>query len=91
MTYQNGHICSHTPELRVDPNVTENWWGQLQRACNTLADYPTDRIRTTQEKVSHRILVFFGDEVNSKITNWTTSHGDLYWRNLLKRDFTILD
>lgn len=44
-----------------------------------------------QDDISHQFLVFYGDDIDSRVRNWTTAHRDLHWSNLLAPQFTILD
>ncbi|SFS92754.1 aminoglycoside phosphotransferase [Saccharopolyspora flava] len=73
--------------LQLDPG----WWSALQLALTTLAAAPTHRVHADQEKVTHRIRRAFGDQVDTRVDQWETVHGDLHWNNLMQPEFGLLD
>lgn len=91
MSFIEGNVCSSTPELRTNLDLPAHWWSELRASLDTLSSYPTERIHTKQEKVTRRFLVFYGDEIDSTISKWTTAHGDLHWANLMTPQLAILD
>jgi hypothetical protein len=91
MTYIPAHPCSPTPELRQGIELPYGWWGDLRQGLHRLADVPTDRQAVTQEQVSRRLRIFFGDRIDTRFDRWTTAHADLHWANLTAPDFTVLD
>ncbi|MGH3905500.1 MAG: aminoglycoside phosphotransferase [Pseudonocardiaceae bacterium] len=91
MTLVPGRTCSHTQELRHELDLPDEWWTGLRRAIDTLTAHRTERVLTTQESISHRLLAFFGDRIDSTVTTWTTAHGDLQWTNLTTPDLYLLD
>lgn len=91
MTLMEGMICSSTPEIRHDLDLSEQWWQELRESLDRLAAWPTDRKKGSQAKINRRLLVFFGDDVDPHVKRWTTAHGDLHWSNLLYPRLTILD
>ena len=56
-----------------------------------MSTHKTNRTITTQEKITGRLLSFFGSAVDSIVTRWTTAHGDLNWTNLTAPSVGILD
>jgi hypothetical protein len=91
MSFVEGQICSSTQELRSLIELPDQWWSELRASLDTLATWQTDRIIVDQDEVTRRFLVFFGDDINSKVTHWTTAHGDLHWANLMAPQLSILD
>ncbi|AUS07476.1 aminoglycoside phosphotransferase [Laceyella sacchari] len=91
MSFVKGLVCSSTQEIRAYIDLPENWWLALRNSLLKLSCWETDRILTNQEDVTHQFLVFYGDDVNSKVTKWTTAHRDLHWANLMAPELTILD
>ncbi|MDR6866960.1 hypothetical protein J2Y69_001559 [Microbacterium resistens] len=86
-----GSACAPTPELRVDPGLTDAWWTALEEALEALARHRTDRAVTTPESLSHRTHVLFGERYDLSEIPWTTSHGDLHWANLFGPEFALVD
>jgi hypothetical protein len=82
MTLVPGRVCSDTQELRNELDLPDEWWTRLRHALDVLATHQTDRVGVTQEGISHRLLAFFGDKIDSTVTTWSTAHGDLQWANL---------
>lgn len=91
MTTISGTVCSPTDVLRHPPNVTEDWWSQLNNALQIVAAVPTDRARYTQDEITTNIHERFGTGIDTTVTAWETAHGDLHWANLTYDDFAILD
>lgn len=91
MTYIKGEVCSKTPELRIWVALPQQWWVALRDSLDMLARLPTNRIITTQEKVNHRLHIYYGDEVDTTITQWETAHGDMHWGNIFSPRFCLLD
>lgn len=91
MTYLAGHPCSSTPELRSHITLTAQWWAELSRSLDHLAAFPTRRRAVGQDRVSTRLQVFFGDQIDTRVQRWTTAHADLHWANLMAPEFAIVD
>lgn len=91
MTLAEAKVCSPTPELRTHLELPISWWADLRKSLDTLSTWHTDRIKTEQDKVTRRFLVFYGDEVDATVTHWTTAHGDFHWANLMAPKLSILD
>ncbi|SEM74684.1 hypothetical protein [Lihuaxuella thermophila] len=91
MTFVEGQVCSPTQELRSHLDLSELWWSELRASLEILSSWQTERTITDQDEVTRRFLVFYGDDVESKVTRWTTAHGDLHWANLMSPQLTILD
>lgn len=86
-----GKPCSPTDMLRGEPKIRDFWWFDLRRALKTLATTPTTRVHADQDRVTFRIRKRFGDSIDTTVTEWATSHGDLHWANLLHTPFGLLD
>ena len=91
MTFVEGRICSPTRELRSKLDLPDDWWLQLRKSLDALSAWKTDRISVEQETIARRFLVFYGDDIDPTITEWTTAHGDLHWSNLVAPQLSILD
>jgi hypothetical protein len=91
MTLVPGRVCSDTQELRNELDLPDEWWTRLRHALDVLATHQTDRVGVTQEGISHRLLAFFGDKIDSTVTTWSTAHGDLQWANLTAPAPYLLD
>ncbi|MFD1425144.1 hypothetical protein ACFQ4J_15605 [Laceyella tengchongensis] len=91
MSFVEGHVCSSTQELKSYIDLPEQWWLELRASLNTLSAIQTERKIGDQDRVTRRFLVFYGDDVESKVTHWITAHGDLHWANLMAPQLTILD
>jgi hypothetical protein len=91
MTRMAGHPCSPTDVVRVDVDLTPQWWTELRRTVDILAATPTHRVHADQHKVTTRIQEQFGTTVDTTVTTWATAHGDLHWSNLFGPDFGLVD
>ncbi|MGH8908879.1 MAG: phosphotransferase family protein [Egibacteraceae bacterium] len=91
MTFIAAPVCSLTPELRTRPELPTAWWDSLRRSLDALAARPTQRIAVSQDLVARRLLGFFGDRLDARVTAWSTSHGDLHWANLTAPACCLLD
>lgn len=91
MTFMEGKTCSVTPELRSELDLPDRWWAQLRCSLDRLAACPTKRVKVKQEKITRRVMVFFGDELDTEVTHWATAHGDFHWGNLQFPNLSILD
>jgi hypothetical protein len=72
-------------------DVPEHWWRDLQRSLDHVAATATTRRRTTQEEITRRLRIFWGDGVPSEVDHWDGAHGDLHWRNLTAPNLVLLD
>jgi len=80
--------------LTTDPGLPESWWAQLRAALAALARFTTFRVSGRQELITRRISQVLGEEVHhldTTVTEWTTSHGDLHWGNITGPRLVILD
>ncbi len=84
-------LCSPTLELRARPELPTGWWESLRRSLDALATWPTQRIAASQELVTRQLLAFFGDQRDTRVTVWSTAHGDLHWANLTAPTCFLLD
>lgn len=91
MTFVAAPLCSSTPELRARLGLSGTWWSALRRSLDALAAWPTGRVSVDQDLVTRRLLAFFGDQVDTRVAEWTTAHGDLHWANLTASDCCLLD
>lgn len=91
MSFVEGKVCSPTPELRQYWDLPDSWWKELRVSLDAISTWSTDRMKTKQEKVTHRFLVFYGDELDSTVTRWSTAHGDFHWGNLMAPKLSIID
>lgn len=72
-------------------DVPDEWWTDLRRNLDRLSATVTTRQRTTQDEITRRLRVFWGDEVPSDVERWACAHGDLHWHNLSGPRLVILD
>ncbi|MBM7771328.1 hypothetical protein JOD54_001532 [Actinokineospora baliensis] len=91
MTLVPGRACSPTDVLRIAVDLPDAWWTELRRTTDTVAATPTERVNSTQDKVTERLVQRFGQAVDSTVHKWETVHGDLHWANLLGPEFGLLD
>lgn len=82
--------------LTTDPNLPDAWWTTLTSSLEALARFPTTRLATptmqpmTQDRLSSVIYKVF-PELDTRLDQWTTAHGDLFWTNLTAPDCWLLD
>ncbi|EFL12558.1 predicted protein [Streptomyces sp. AA4] len=91
MTAAEGRPCSPTPELRADLDLPDAWWSGLRESLAALAGAATSRTAVSQDEVTRRVRVFFGDRVDPAVGSWTVAHADLHWANLLEPDCVLVD
>lgn len=91
MTRMPGRPCSPTDALRTDVDLSDEWWTELRRTTDTVAATPTERVNSSQDKVTERLAQRFGDAVVPTVPEWETVHGDVHWANLLRPRFGLLD
>lgn len=72
-------------------DVPDPWWWDLRRSLDRVAATVTARQRTTQEEITRRLRVFWGDAARSEVDHWECAHGDLHWRNLTAPGLVLLD
>lgn len=77
--------------LTEQPDLPDTWWAELKAALATLAGYRTFRVGGRQELITRRISQVFGGAVDTTVTEWTTSHGDLHWANITAPHLYLLD
>lgn len=73
------------------PDLPGDWWFDLRRNLDRVAETVTARRRTTQEEITRRLRVFWGDRVSYEVENWVCAHGDLHWGNLTAPHLVLLD
>ncbi|SFQ82099.1 aminoglycoside phosphotransferase [Amycolatopsis rubida] len=91
MSVAEGRACSPTPELRGDLDLPGAWWSGLRESLGMLAAAETTRTHLTQDEVTRRLRVFFGDRADPAVREWTVAHADLHWANLLEPDCVLVD
>lgn len=91
MTLVADKPCSATSELRAEIDLPDQWWADLRKALDVLAEYDTDRGELTQEDVTNRLLAYFGSGIHPIVTRWTTAHNDLNWSNITAPNLFLLD
>ncbi|WP_018683949.1 phosphotransferase [Actinokineospora enzanensis] len=91
MTRMPGCPCSPTDVLRAAVDFPDEWWAELRRTTDTVAAMRTERVNSTQEKVTERLAQRFGHAIDPTVLTWETVHGDLHWANLLCPEFGLLD
>ncbi|OLT11062.1 hypothetical protein BJF78_27785 [Pseudonocardia sp. CNS-139] len=87
-------IAGRGAVLTADPGLPDTWWTQLRTALAALAGFRTFRVSGRQELITRRISQVLGGAVQSvdtTVTEWTTSHGDLHWGNLTAPRPVLLD
>ncbi|MGH3624693.1 MAG: hypothetical protein ACRDQ5_23380 [Sciscionella sp.] len=84
-------IVEHGTMLTADPGLPDAWWAELRSTLATLADYRTFRVSGRQELITRRVNQIFPGAVDTTVTEWTTSHGDLHWGNLTSPALFLLD
>jgi hypothetical protein len=80
--------------LTTDPSLPDSWWAQLRAALAALARFTTFRVSGRQELITRRISQVLGEaghHLDTTITEWATSHGDLHWGNVTGPHLVILD
>lgn len=77
--------------LTAPPKVSDTWWAELRAALAALAGFRTFRVSGRQELITRRVSQVLGGAVDTTITQWTTSHGDLHWGNITAPRLFLLD
>ncbi|WP_109505401.1 phosphotransferase family protein [Nocardioides speluncae] len=77
--------------VTAPPDLPGQWWSHLRRNLDSVAETVTTRQRTTQEVITRRLRVFWGDRVPSDVENWVCAHGDLHWGNITAPNLVLLD
>lgn len=80
--------------LTTDPDLPDSWWADLRTALAALAAFRTQRVAGRQELITRRISQVLGSRaqhLDTTITEWATSHGDLHWGNLTAPRLFLLD
>ncbi|HSL08578.1 MAG TPA: hypothetical protein VK887_11495 [Pseudonocardiaceae bacterium] len=77
--------------LTAPPVLPDTWWAQLRAALAALASFRTLRVSGRQELITRRISQVLGGAVDTTVTEWATSHGDLHWGNLTAPGLSLLD
>lgn len=87
-------IAGQGAMLTTDPGLPDGWWAELRTALTALAEFRTFRVAGRQELITRRISAVLGDQVrhvDTTVTEWSTSHGDLHWGNLTAPGLVFLD
>ncbi|APU13192.1 MULTISPECIES: hypothetical protein [Actinoalloteichus] len=87
-------IATGGATLAADPGLPDAWWAELRAALTALGGFTTFRVSGRQELITRRISQVLGEDVHqidTTVTDWTTSHGDLHWGNLTGPRLVILD
>lgn len=69
-------------DLRAAAELPDVWWSGLRESLAALARHQTDRVGMSQAHVTRRITEVFGDEVDTRVDEWTCAHTDVHWDNL---------
>lgn len=77
--------------LTSEPDLPDSWWAELKTTLRVLAYYQTFRVGGRPELITRRINQVFPGAVDTTITEWTTSHGDLHWGNITAPTLCLLD
>lgn len=77
--------------LTVPPRLPDTWWVELRAALVALAGFRTLRVAGRQELITRRISQMLGGAVDTTVTEWATSHGDLHWGNITAPRLYVLD
>jgi hypothetical protein len=72
-------------------DLPEVWWTELRAALAALAGFRTFRVSGRQELITRRVSQVLGGAVDTTVTEWTTSHGDLHWGNITAPRLYLLD
>ncbi|MDQ3403728.1 MAG: hypothetical protein M3548_10080 [Actinomycetota bacterium] len=87
-------IAEQGATLMTDPELSDTWWVELREALTALAEFRTFRVSGRQELITRRISQVLGSDigvVDTTVTEWTTSHGDLHWGNVTGPRLVFLD
>ncbi|WEK60607.1 MAG: hypothetical protein P0Y60_15070 [Candidatus Microbacterium colombiense] len=66
------------------------WWDELENALARLGTVPTARRAVDPADICRRVAVFFGLDVDTDVTAWRPSHGDLGWHTLRTDPFELV-
>jgi hypothetical protein len=80
--------------LTSDPGLPDAWWADLRAALTALGRFRTFRVAGRQELITRRISAVLGEavhHVDTTVTEWSTSHGDLHWGNITAPGLVLLD
>ncbi|MEV7357899.1 hypothetical protein [Kitasatospora sp. NPDC088264] len=84
-------ITTHEPILRKAPDLDGAWWDELGTALDAIAAVPSDRVAVRQEYLDRAMPQYLGIPMDTRVSAWTTAHGDLHWANLTGPTLTVLD
>ncbi|WP_083418860.1 hypothetical protein [Pseudofrankia sp. BMG5.36] len=83
--------------LTADPGLSEKWWATLRSSLTALSGHSTTRLATphtekiTQARIDLAITGAFGDQLDTKVEQWSAAHADLNWANLTTPTCMLLD
>jgi len=77
--------------LSSPPDLPDTWWAELRAALAALGGFRTLRVSGRQELITRRVSQVFGGAVDTTVTQWATSHGDLHWGNITAPGLSLLD
>lgn len=91
MTLADERIASPRSLPSQLPDVDEQWWEDLSQALRNLSQVKTNRISLPPTPIKREIKEFTGLELDTRISDWVTGHGDLHWASLTAPRLHILD
>lgn len=77
--------------LTAPSDLPDTWWVELRAALAALAGFRTLRVSGRQELITRRVSQVLGGAVDTTVTEWATSHGDLHWGNITAPALYLLD
>ncbi len=83
-------VCSSSPELRSELLLSDDWFNGLRGTLSGLEGIRTERVCCRQDLITRRVQERFGD-VDARIEQWVTCHGDVHWANLTSPELYLLD
>ncbi|WP_143831902.1 hypothetical protein [Nocardiopsis sp. CNR-923] len=91
MTLAGDQVASPRSLPSQFPDVDEQWWEDLSQALKNLSQVKTNRISLPPAPINREIKEFTGLDLDTRISDWVTGHGDLHWANLTAPRLCILD
>ncbi|MEU8437106.1 aminoglycoside phosphotransferase [Streptomyces sp. NPDC029216] len=91
MSRASTSAVSATGSVDQEPDLPARWWVELRHALAGLAGHTTERVCLRQEHLTARVREVFGDELDTTVTDWACSHGDLGWANVTAPELILLD
>jgi hypothetical protein len=97
MTFIPAAAVSDDTLLHEDPHLPDQWWTELDRTLDTLAEHPAPQIDEvdTLGYLARGVRGLFDVELDIEHLNstieWTTAHADLHWSNITGPQLYLLD